>query len=215
MGVLDGRRIVVTGVAGELGAGAVRVFAGEGARVAALDADAEAARGVAEKASALGATVSAHSYDAQGATIGEAIERAAAELGGIDVLAHLVSPEGNVPAEEITDEDWDGVVKANLRSLRVSNQRAFRLMRHAGGGRIINHAHPAGHQAQHGQAHIAALSAAVMVWSRVAAQGWGQYGILVNNFVSNRFGDLERQALPLLVFLASDAATLTRQDFGY
>jgi NAD(P)-dependent dehydrogenase (short-subunit alcohol dehydrogenase family) len=64
MGLLDGRRAVVTGGASGLGRAACRRFAGEGAKVAVLDLDGEAASAVASEAG--GAAFAVDVRDADG-----------------------------------------------------------------------------------------------------------------------------------------------------
>jgi len=57
LGVLDGRRIVVTGGASGMGAASVRSFAREGARVFSIDISGDAGARVATEAAELGGAV--------------------------------------------------------------------------------------------------------------------------------------------------------------
>ncbi|HYO35017.1 MAG TPA: SDR family NAD(P)-dependent oxidoreductase, partial [Geodermatophilus sp.] len=84
MNRLSGRRVVVTGGARGIGAAIVRAFAAEAARVAVLDP-------AAEEATRLAAEVHGRAYAVDltdAAATREAMEKAIAWLGGIDVLVN-------------------------------------------------------------------------------------------------------------------------------
>ena len=175
---LAGKRIIVTGAANGIGAATARAYAAEGARVAALDIADEPGRALAAEA---GPQITYHHCDvAQRDEVFAVFERAASELGGLDVLAHVAGVERGTPAEDITDAEWDLVLGVNLKGTLYTNQAAFRHLR-AGGGRIINFGSGAGVRGQRGSAHYSAAKAAVMAWTRTVAQEWARHGITVNS----------------------------------
>jgi NAD(P)-dependent dehydrogenase (short-subunit alcohol dehydrogenase family) len=175
---LAGKRIIVTGAANGIGAATVRAYAGEGARVSALDVADERGHEVAAEA---GPQVAYHHCDvARRDEVFAVFERAAAELGGLDVLAHAAGIERGTPAEDITEDEWDLVLDVNLKGTVYTNQAAFRHLR-AHGGRIINFGSGAGVRGQRGSAHYSAAKAGVMAWTRTVAQEWAQHGITVNS----------------------------------
>lgn len=177
---LAGKRIIVTGGANGIGAATVRAYAAEGARVAALDIADVQGRAVAGEA---GPNVDYHRCDVSSRDeVFTAFERAAADLGGLDVLAHVAGVERGSPAEDITDAEWDLVLGVNLKGTVHTNQAAFRHLREHG-GRIINFGSGAGVRGQRGSAHYSAAKAAVMAWTRTVAQEWARYGITVNSLL--------------------------------
>ena len=93
--LLEDKRIIVTGGASGIGAATVRAYARDGARVVSLDVDDEAASRVAADA---GATYCIATSPA--ATRFRRFERAAAQLGGLDVMANVAGVERRTPAEE-------------------------------------------------------------------------------------------------------------------
>jgi NAD(P)-dependent dehydrogenase (short-subunit alcohol dehydrogenase family) len=178
--LLRDRRIIVTGGASGIAAATVRAYAREGARVGALDVNDEGGRRVAAEA---GPSVTYYHCDiSRRAEVDDVFARAAAAMGGLDVLANVAGVERGTPAEDIPDAEWDLVFAVNVKGTLYTNQAAFRHMR-ARGGRIINFGSGAGIRGQRGSAHYSAAKSAVMAWTRTVAQEWARYGITVNSVV--------------------------------
>ena len=155
---------------------------------------------------AAGAAVAPVAVDATGdATQG--VDRAVAELGGIDVLANLTKPSGaTIAALDITHDDWEAVFKAHVRTARTSNQAAFRHMTEAGSGHIINYADIGAENGAPGEALAATAAQAVVAWTRAAGGAWLFQGVRTNIFQPGMMANLERQVIPTLVFLAGGVA---------
>jgi NAD(P)-dependent dehydrogenase (short-subunit alcohol dehydrogenase family) len=60
------------------------------------------------------------------------------EFGRLDILVNNAGIFVSVPFEQITDEQWDGMLDANLKSQFLCCQAAALLMKRQGRGRIIN-----------------------------------------------------------------------------
>lgn len=178
---LNGRRIIVTGGAQGIGAGAVRAFAAEEGHVASLDIDDELGKKVAAEASQRGpgAVRYYHCDISSRAEVEDTFKSAVGHLGGLDALVNIAGVDTFAPAENITDQDWDLTLKVNARGTMYTNQAAFKYMRDHG-GRIINFASSAGMNGSQGSAHYAASKGAVLAWTRTVAREWGKYGITVN-----------------------------------
>jgi NAD(P)-dependent dehydrogenase (short-subunit alcohol dehydrogenase family) len=99
-------------------------------------AEAEAA---AREVRAAGRRASVHQADL--AAAGEAaalIDRAAADLGRVDVLINMASVYAAVPFDQTDEEAWDRVVDVDLKAAFLCARAAVPHMRAAGGGRIVN-----------------------------------------------------------------------------
>jgi NAD(P)-dependent dehydrogenase (short-subunit alcohol dehydrogenase family) len=233
---LAGKRIVVTGGASGIAAATVRAYAREGATVWSLDVADD--KGAAVAAAAGPSVTYCHCDIARRDEVFATIDRAAAAMGGLDVLANVAAVERGTPAEDIPDAEWDLVFAVNVKGTVYTNQAAFRHLRERGGA-VINFGSGAGIRGQRGSAHYSASKAAVMAWTRTVAQEWARHAIRVNSVVpaiwtpmydeyrrrmseqeraihdmamahvvplGGKLGDPDRDAAPVMVFLASDAS---------
>ena len=66
------------------------------------------------------------------------VERAAADLGRLDVLINMASVYRSAPFEETDEQMWDEVLDVELKAAFLCAQAAAPHMRRAGGGAIIN-----------------------------------------------------------------------------
>ncbi|MGY1706167.1 SDR family NAD(P)-dependent oxidoreductase [Geodermatophilus sp. SYSU D00697] len=172
---------MVTGGARDIGAAIVRAFAAEGATVAVLDPRAEEAARLAEE-------VRGRSYPVDLSDVTdtrEAMEKAIAGLGGIDVLVNDAGVQRFAPLLEMDPAELGEAFAMPTQSMLIAIQAAacamvgFRAPGDDCAGKIVNVA-SAGGTAGGGQAHYAASKAAVMALTRAAAHELGPHGITVN-----------------------------------
>jgi NADP-dependent 3-hydroxy acid dehydrogenase YdfG len=110
MGSLDGRRVVVTGASSGIGAAVARAAAAEGARVGLL---ARRADRLSDLADEIGGASAAGDVTDPGA-VTTAVDRLAAELGGLDAL---VSAAGTMHLGAVADTDpevWREILAVNV-----------------------------------------------------------------------------------------------------
>jgi 3-oxoacyl-[acyl-carrier protein] reductase len=177
-GRLQGRRAVVTGAARGIGFAIARRFTAEGATVALVDVQAEAAKAASADLGGAPCFVAdvADAAEAKGAIID-----AAQALGGLDVLVNNAGILHMAPLLEISPEDWDRTFAVNVRSMLFTIQAAVPHLQSSGRpGKIINMASMGGKLGAPGQAHYCASKAAVIELTRVAAMELGPLGITVN-----------------------------------
>jgi NAD(P)-dependent dehydrogenase (short-subunit alcohol dehydrogenase family) len=149
---LEGRKAAVTGGARGIGGAIARCLAQEGARVAVLDLDLAAAR---DHAGEIGGGAIALAADAaEERSIGEAVGRAVAELGGLDIMVNNagagrgdeVSSEFQ-PVPPFTNMDqngWHATLLNNLGTTFAGSKAAIPHLEARGGGSIVNIASIAG-----------------------------------------------------------------------
>jgi NAD(P)-dependent dehydrogenase (short-subunit alcohol dehydrogenase family) len=172
---LEGKGVIVTGGASGIGAAAVAAFAAEGARVASLDVLDDPGTGH-ENVRPFRCDV------ADRAQVEAAFDEAVAFLGQLDGLVHAAGVERHTPAAEISDDEWDLILRVNVTGTFLTNQVAFRHMRERG-GRILNFGSDAGLISYVDGAHYSASKGAVHSWTRTVAGEWGKYGITANSVV--------------------------------
>jgi len=181
MNRLSGRRVVVTGGAQGIGAAIVRTFAAEGASVMVLDGCAEAAALLAEEVGGGAYVVDLTDV----AAIRDAMERATARLGGLDVLVNNAGVMRFSALLDMESSDLGEIFDMGTRTMLITTQLAaramigFRTPSDECVGKVINVAGTSG-TGGGGQAHFAASKAAVMALTRAAAHELGAHGITVN-----------------------------------
>ncbi|MDP2293113.1 MAG: SDR family NAD(P)-dependent oxidoreductase [Actinomycetota bacterium] len=176
-GRLAGQRVIITGAARGIGAAIARSFAGEGARLALLDREAEQCAGTAARLGAVAFPVDL----ADPVNTRKVTQSAIDALGGVDVLVNNAGVLQMAPLLDITVDDWDRTFDINVRAMLLTTQVAARAMIAAGdGGAIVNMASMGGKVGSPNQAHYAASKAAVISLTRVSAMELGEHGIRVN-----------------------------------
>ena len=179
---LVGHAAFVTGSARGLGQAIAERLAAEGAAVAVADVDLPAAEDAAAALRTdLGArAVAAHCDVRDGAAVAAAMERSAAEFGGVlDILVNNAGVVRDRRLEEMTDEDWDTVLGVDLRGYFVCARAALPHLRKGGWGRIVNISSRA-YLGNPGQANYSAAKAGVVGMTRALSMELARDGITVN-----------------------------------
>jgi NAD(P)-dependent dehydrogenase (short-subunit alcohol dehydrogenase family) len=177
----EGKVVAVTGGAGAIGSAAVRRFAEEGAKVAIIDRDGDAAAALAAEFGNSGFAVTA---DVGSETDSEAAIKAVVDhFSGLDVLFNNAGVSGKVaPVYELDPADWDDIIRINLRGIFLMQRAALRAM--IGGkieGNVVNMGSSmAGWDVLSGGAGYAASKHAVVGLTKIAALDAAPYGIRVN-----------------------------------
>ena len=161
MADLQGRTALVTGTAHGIGAAIAAALERHGASVHGVDKDSVDA--------------------ADRAQVAALIE----EIGPVDILVNnaggVVGQVGR-PLEEVSDEDWQAVVDANLKSTFVCTRAVVPGMKAAGYGRIVNISSGAGRSVSlTGIQAYASAKAGQIGFTRQTAHELGPFGITVNS----------------------------------
>ena len=138
---LSGKRAVVTGASQGIGAAAAVALARAGAKVAFdyKSATAEAERTATAIREAGGEAIVLQGDTGDPAHVEELAERAVEAWGGIDVWVNNAARLLVKPFLELTDDDWHGLLAANLHGYYYGCRAAARRMVAQGqGGRIVN-----------------------------------------------------------------------------
>lgn len=189
MGLLEGRKALITGGSRGIGRAIALAFAREGADVALnylARSDTgfgwpDAAHEVATQIERLGRRALAVEADvSQEAPVRSMVERVLAELGQIDVL---VNNAGFVTLSLVEQMDvalWDEMIAGHLRGTFLVTRFVLPGMLERGQGRIINLASQIGQIGRERFAHYAAAKAGIIGFTKSLAREVGPRGVLVN-----------------------------------
>ncbi|MFJ1830232.1 SDR family oxidoreductase, partial [Streptomyces sp. NPDC088178] len=163
-----GQLVLVTGAAGGIGRATAFAFAEAGARVVAVDRDAEGAARTAEMARLIGSPAAwGEAVDVSDEQAMEKLaEKVAAEYGVVDVLVNNAGIGLSGSFLETTSEDWRNVLDVNLWGV-IHGCRIFgRQMAERGqGGHIVNTASAAAYQPSRALPAYSTSKAAVLMLS--------------------------------------------------
>jgi len=133
------KTVIITGGAGGIGRACVELFASEGAAVVVADVDvAGGERIAAEIADKGGRAVFIETDVGDGASASALIAQTIKHFGRLDVLVNNAGIIKAVDFLEISEADFDGVMRVNLKGAFLVGQAAAREMVKAGGGAIVN-----------------------------------------------------------------------------
>lgn len=177
---LEGKTAIVTGAAGGIGREISAAMSAAGARVVAVDRDAQGLEETSSFADAGRIAPLTLDLLAEGAGT-RVVEGTLDAHGGMDVLVNCAGIFPTSPAMELETDEWDRVLGLNLRAPFLLSQAFARHVARSGNpGNVVNIASSAGVTARPGIAHYCASKAGLMMLTRVLAIEWAEHDIRVN-----------------------------------
>lgn len=174
------RTAVVTGGGGGIGAATARRLAGEGAAVAVLDQNGDAAEATAQSLRSSGARALGVACDVTDAEqVDASMEQVVKELGSLDVLVNNAGLTRDQLLFKMSESDWDVVIDVSLKGSFLCTKAAQRYMVEKRYGRIVNLSSTSA-LGNRGQANYAAAKAGLQGLTRTLAIELGPFGITVN-----------------------------------
>jgi NAD(P)-dependent dehydrogenase (short-subunit alcohol dehydrogenase family) len=171
---LDGAVAIVTGAAGGIGSAVVEQLRAAGASVVAEDID----PAVEELAADGVAPLTGDAADA--GTAKAAVAFAHERFGGLDIVINNAGRFLLKPIVETTDEEWDGLMTTNVRSVFVHCREALPRLIANGGGAIVNVSSISGVIGLPGQGAYCATKGAIAQITRQLAIEHAAQGVRVN-----------------------------------
>lgn len=176
---LTGRNAIVTGGASGFGEGIVRRFVEEGAQVAVVDLNRDAAEALARE---LGQGVVAIRADvSREADVAVMAATAAAAIGPIDVLVNNAGI-GHTPRpmEELSEADFDRIWAVNVKSVYLTARHLVPVMKAARRGAILNVASTGGVSPRPNLTWYNASKGWMITATRAMAVELAPFGVRVN-----------------------------------
>jgi NAD(P)-dependent dehydrogenase (short-subunit alcohol dehydrogenase family) len=139
MGVVAGKRAIVTGAANGIGRATAGLLAAEGARVLLADLDAAGGEDAVRVIRDQGGDARYVRCDVTStADCDAAVAEAARAFGGLDILCNVAGIIRRATVVDTTPEDWSRVIAVNLTSVFLMSRAAIPVMAAGGGGAIVN-----------------------------------------------------------------------------
>jgi NAD(P)-dependent dehydrogenase (short-subunit alcohol dehydrogenase family) len=175
---LAGKVVVLTGGADGIGRECALAYARDGAAVAILDRNLEAAKHTASEAG--GDCFALHVDVSDGEALRVAIDSVLERFGHIDAVhnnAGIASP--SKPLHETSETEWDDLMRINLKSVYWTTRFAFDALQESKGA-ILNTASMVGLIGQRNHAAYVATKGAMISLTKAMAADYAGYSIRVN-----------------------------------
>jgi 3-oxoacyl-[acyl-carrier protein] reductase len=181
---LAGKAAVVTGGSRGIGAATVKLFAQAGADVVfSYNKSREAAGQIEQEARKHGTRIESQKADLSKMTDAKAlIEFARERLGRLDILVANagVWNEKDAPIEELTEREWDEMIRVNLKSAYAVIHFAVPHMIAQKSGRIVAISSTAAQRGESLHAHYAASKGGIISFVKSLSTELARHNILVN-----------------------------------
>jgi 2-hydroxycyclohexanecarboxyl-CoA dehydrogenase len=169
---LEGRRALVTGGGGGIGAAIGRRLAAEGADVVLGDIDEQGAAEVAGEIDAVATRLDVADPESANAVV--------AEHGPFAILVNNAGADEFGFFAQTDPGQWQRVLAVNLVGVFACTHAVLGGMQEAGYGRIVNIASEAGRVGSKGSAVYSAAKGGVIAFTKVIAREGARFGIIAN-----------------------------------
>lgn len=182
MQLLQNKVALITGATRGIGKGIAISFAKNGANIAFTYVNSEEkALALVNELSAFGVKAKAYKSDAGDfKAADELVNQVVAEFGTIDILVNNAGITRDTLLMRMSEQQWDEVITANLKSVFNLTKAAQRHMLKAKKGSIINMSSVVGVKGNAGQSNYAASKAGIIGFSKSVALELGSRNIRCN-----------------------------------
>lgn len=183
---LEGRRALVTGASRGIGRSIAEALAAAGADVAITARKADSLGGTANAIRSAARKAVLIAMDVREVTSCRAgVDRAVAELGGVDILINNAGTEDVRPSLDVDEELWDRIVDTNLKGAFFVAQATARHMKE--GGSILNICSLTSEVGVPTAVPYGSSKSGLLGMTRALAAEWAPRGIRVNALAPGYF----------------------------
>jgi 3-oxoacyl-[acyl-carrier protein] reductase len=179
---LQGKIAIVTGASRGIGAAIARELAAQGATVVVnhRDSAAQAESVVAEIAAAGGQSLAIQADVSSIADAQRLVKETTDRFARLDILVNNAGTTRDMLLMMMSEDDWDTVIRTNLKSAYNCCKAALRPMFKQRYGRIVNITSVSGLTGQAGQTNYSASKAGIIGFTKALAKEAGPRGITAN-----------------------------------
>lgn len=182
MKLLENKKALITGAARGIGKSIAIAFAKNGADVIVTDLKIDdAANALVEELKSYGVQAKAYASDASNfAACEELVKEVLKDFGRVDILVNNAGITRDKLLMRMTEDDWDLVLKVNLKSVFNMTKALHRSMLSQRSGAIINMSSVVGLSGNAGQSNYSASKAGLIGFTKSTAKEFGARGIRCN-----------------------------------
>ena len=187
MGAIDGKIVIVTGGGGGIGGAIARRFAREGAKLAIVDIDGDAAKNCVNNITAADGNAIALVADVTNKqSVTDMVQATLDRWHRIDILVNVAGGADRKPVIDMTAADWDHIVDMNLKSVFLCSQAVLPAMLKQHYGKIVNISSIYGFTGNATRSSYAAAKAGVAAFTKSLALEHAQDGLNINAIAPGR-----------------------------
>ncbi|HZK08693.1 MAG TPA: 3-oxoacyl-[acyl-carrier-protein] reductase [Bacteroidales bacterium] len=182
MKLLENKKALITGAARGIGKSIAIAYAKNGADVIVTDLKIDDdANALVEELKSYGVQAKAYASDASNfAACEELVKEVLKDFGRVDILVNNAGITRDKLLMRMTEDDWDLVLKVNLKSVFNMTKALHRSMLSQRSGAIINMSSVVGLSGNAGQSNYSASKAGLIGFTKSTAKEFGARGIRCN-----------------------------------
>lgn len=178
---LEGKVAVVTGAGSGIGRGIAQRFAREGATVGVWDLNGDSANEtVALITDAGGKALAIEADCSDEAAIKSAADETRSKFGPINILVNNAGVAPFTPYMDIKEDEWDRVIRINLKGPHLCIREMLPAMLEAGWGRVVNITSSSTQSGSFAQVHYVASKGGMLGMTKALALEYAASGVTFN-----------------------------------
>jgi 3-oxoacyl-[acyl-carrier protein] reductase len=194
--ILDGKTAVITGGAQGIGFAIAEVFVRQGARVVLGDLNLEAMQEAAAKLGGPDVAAVARCDVTSAAEMEALVTGAVDTFGSLDIMVNNAGITRDATMRTMTEDQFDQVISVHLKGTWNGTRLAAAIMRERKSGAIVNISSLSGKVGMVGQTNYSAAKAGIVGLTKAAAKEMAHHGVRVNAIQPGLIRSAMTEAMP-------------------